>query len=98
MHISTFPVVLSHKVCAAIDTVADVTKSVNKTDSHRHLQDVSAHLASKIMQVGVIGLTNSGKNTTLNALMGKKFLTTSDQAIMGTEVRIIHDCEIPNGN
>ena len=49
------------------------------------------------MQAGVVGLTNSGKSTTLNALMGKEFLTTSIQAQTAAEVRIIHDCELPDG-
>ena len=49
------------------------------------------------MQAGVVGLTNSGKSTTLNALMGKKFLTASIQAQTAAEVRIIHDRKVPSG-
>jgi len=49
------------------------------------------------MQAGVVGLTNSGKSTTLNALMGKEFLTTSIQAQTAAEVHIIHSCDLPNG-
>ena len=80
-----------------IDSVADIAEDLKETDSSRHLQDISAHLAAGKMQAGVVGLTNSGKSTTLNALMGKEFLTTSIQAQMAAEVWIIHDYEIPNG-
>ena len=80
-----------------MDSVADIAEDLKETDSSRHLQDISAHLAAGKMQAGVVGLTNSGKSTTLNALMGKEFLTTSIQAQTAAEVRIIHDREIPNG-
>lgn len=93
----TVPLEITHKLCAVIDPVAEIAKGLNKTNSHRHLQDISAHLAAGKMQAGVVGLTNSGKSTTLNALMGKKFLTTSVQAQTAAEVRIVHDRKLPNG-
>ena len=98
MYILCCPLIEStHKLCAMIVSVADIAKDLQETDSSRHLQDISAHLATGKMQAGVVGLTNSGKSTTLNALMGKEFLTTSIQAQTAAEVRIIHDCELANG-
>lgn len=47
------------------------------------------------LKAGVVGLTNSGKSTFLNALLGKKYLPTSVQSQTAKKVSIIHTPNSP---
>ncbi len=70
---------------------------MRKTDASKQLQIVSRILVSPVSKVGIIGASNSGKSTTLNALLGSRFLPASSGGTTAHILCIKHNREFPNG-
>ena len=77
-----------NQIIIAIKGVADGLKA---TESSERLLQISSDLQHFVVKVGFIGLTNSGKSTTLNALLGQNFLPTAEQRETVCPVHIQHD-------
>ena len=78
------------QIVLAVKTEAD---ELNETDSSDQLQKISSALLNFRVTVGFVGLTNSGKSTILNALLGFKFLPSSLQRQSVCPVCIKHDSQ-----
>ncbi len=64
-----------------IDQINDMIKvatKFNKTDIAEKLSNTLTLLKSKHTKVGIVGLSKSGKSTTINALLGDEYLPSSE--------------------
>ena len=73
-------------------TTSEVTSNCSK-----HLHDIYERLKSGKVSAGRGGVTKAGKCTTLNALLGNSFLSSSIQPQTANKVSIIHNPSTPNG-
>ena len=85
------------EIGSVINRVSDLATKIGKTDARDQLQEVSLNLGSSVTKVGVIGASNSGKSTTLNALIGDKFLPASSGGTTAHILCIKHNPEFLNG-
>jgi len=67
--VSTIPEIMTEVLSIAQDV-----QEVNIVDE---LQQLQSHWESNVIKLGVIGATNSGKSTTINALLGGRYLPAS---------------------
>ena len=86
-------------IAAILDIVGEIASSSNigATDVTAHLERITNNLRTGMVRSGIVGLTKSGKSTTLNALLGKSFLPSSIQPQTAKEVKIIHSPATPEG-
>ena len=61
------------------------------------LNAISGRLSSGKMYAAIVGLVNSGKSTTLNALVKQQVLPMSVQVQTAAEVQLVHDHKVPEG-
>ncbi len=75
-----------------IDDVLTIAGSddIEAADFLVDLERIKNSFKSGKVRASVLGLTNSGKSTFLNALLGRKYLPTSVQSQTAKEVSIIH--------
>lgn len=66
-----------------------IESNVIKNASMR-LDLIMSRLKAGKIHAGVVGVTKAGKSTTLNALLGNKYLPTSVQSQTAAEVSIVH--------
>ena len=88
---SAGPMGITHILNQIIIDIKGVADVLEATESSERLVRISSDLQHFIVKVGFIGLTNSGKSTTLNALLGQTFLPTAEQRGMVCPVHIQHD-------
>ncbi len=67
------PAITIHQLIEEVICIANV---ISKTDIVEQLQKTSILLKSKCTKVGIIGVTTSGKSTTINAMLGEEYLPT----------------------
>ena len=78
---------------AAIEVLAN---EMGRQDITEKLGEIADRMnSSSALKMGVIGTTNSGKTTTLNALLGKNLLPASFKPHTASLVCIKHDAELP---
>ncbi len=68
-----------------------LANELNKHDIAKKLDKTLSLLKSKCTKVGIVGLSNSGKSTTINALLGDEYLPTSEMAESAYVLCIKHD-------
>jgi len=54
-----------------------IAQEAREKSSEDELQQLQSHWESNVIKIGVIGTTNSGKSTTINALLNGKYLPAS---------------------
>ena len=69
--------------------------SFEAADALVNLKRIRDNLAAGKVRAGVVGLTNSGKSTFLNAILGRQYLPSSIQSQTAKEVSIIHTSDLP---
>ena len=85
------------KVRGVVDTVMGVAVKLNGGSASPSIQTIRSRCDSRVLRAGVVGLTNSGKSTLLNAMTGGEFLPSSIQAQTAAEVKIVHSPTTQNG-
>ncbi len=87
----------SLEIINLIEEVMSIASSddIKALDSLTNLKRVKNNLKTGKVRAGVVGLTNSGKSTFLNALLGKQYLPASVQSQTAKEVSIIHTPDSP---
>ena len=74
----------------AVIAIKPIADGLNETESSKQLERIATVLTSGKVQMGLVGLTNSGKSTTLNALMELDILPSSFQRQTVSSVCIKH--------
>ena len=72
-----------------------IADDLNESDCSKQLERIATVLTSGKVQMGLVGLTNSGKSTTLNALMHLDILPSSFQRQTVSSVCIKHSPTSP---
>ena len=80
-----------------ISSIISIASKLHFSRSSQELQRISSDITSCRVQMGLLGLTNSGKSTTLNSLIGQKFLPVAYHRQTVASVRIVHDPKYPQG-
>ena len=78
-----------------IKIVKGVADELKESNSSKQIERVLATMTSGKVQMGLVGLTNSGKSTSLNALMGLDILPSSFQRQTVSTVCIKHNPRSP---
>ena len=80
----------------AITAIEALANEMGRQDITENLGEIAEGMnSSSALKMGVIGTTNSGKTTTLNALLGKKLLPASFKPHTASLLCIKHDAELP---
>lgn len=70
---------------------------VNQPTAAESLSRTLTRLSTGKVHAGIVGLTKAGKSTTLNAILGRTYLSSSIQAQTAGEVCIQHRADLPEG-
>ena len=85
-------------VQALARTVGSVKQVVSELGQQTEaLNAISGRLSSGKIYAAMVGLINSGKSTTLNALVKQQVLPISVQVQTAAEVQLVHDPKLPEG-
>ena len=85
-----------------VQTLGRIVGSVKQVASElgqqtEALNAISGKLSSGKLYAAIVGLVNSGKSTTLNALVKQEVLPMSVQVQTTADVRLVHDPKLPEG-
>lgn len=85
-----------------VQTLGRIVGSVKQVASElgqqtEALNAISGRLSSGKLYAAIVGLVNSGKSTTLNALVKQEVLPMSVQVQTTADVRLVHDPKLPEG-
>lgn len=77
-----------------LQSVSEIAVELNEADCVEKIKKITDLYNSDVLSVGIIGSTNSGKSTTLNALLRGEFLPVSNESTTAHVLRIKHNPEI----
>ena len=91
------PDILKHvdAIAAVLQTVGDIASSPNigANDITAYLKRTTNSLRERRIRSSILGVTNAGKTTTLNALLGNTFFPSKIKSCVAKEVKIQHSSE-----
>ena len=79
-----------HEINLAVLNNTNITESDVITDASKRLDSIVSRQKARKLRASVIGIVKTGKSTTLNALLGNRYLPGTLQPQTAKEVSIVH--------